>query len=160
MHLVGGVHDTSSGQLFLADHAGLPLKTVLEQLDLLGGEVVPVLRKEFAALPHVPDAPGRGSRGHSREQAALSHRSSRCSPATTLPRSDAGVPPVGAAVTRINLRLIRVTRCASGPHASGGVGVRSRARRGGAEFLGTLTGRGREGVAYAFGVEVGQVDGA
>ena len=46
-------------QLFLIDHAGLPLKTVLEQLDLLGEEVVPVLRKEFAALkpPHVPDAP-------------------------------------------------------------------------------------------------------
>src|SRR3954471_3072399 len=46
-------------QLFLLDHAGLPLKTVLEQLDLLGEEVVPVLRKEFAALKpaHVPDAP-------------------------------------------------------------------------------------------------------
>jgi hypothetical protein len=41
------------------DHAGLPLKTVLEQLDLLGEEVVPVLRKEFAALKpaHVPDPP-------------------------------------------------------------------------------------------------------
>ncbi|MEU0272783.1 LLM class flavin-dependent oxidoreductase, partial [Streptomyces sp. NPDC006307] len=37
-------------QLFLLDHAGLPLKTVLEQLDLLGEEVVPVLREEFAAL--------------------------------------------------------------------------------------------------------------
>lgn len=36
-------------QLFLIDHAGLPLKTVLEQLDILGGEVVPVLRKELAA---------------------------------------------------------------------------------------------------------------
>ncbi|MGC0423552.1 LLM class flavin-dependent oxidoreductase [Embleya sp. AB8] len=36
-------------QLFLMDHAGLPLKTVLEQLDLLGEEVIPVLRKEFAA---------------------------------------------------------------------------------------------------------------
>ncbi|MGV9318737.1 LLM class flavin-dependent oxidoreductase [Streptomyces sp. NPDC003660] len=35
-------------QLFLIDHAGLPLKTVLEQLDLLGEEVVPVLRREFA----------------------------------------------------------------------------------------------------------------
>ena len=35
-------------QLFLIDHAGLPLKTVLEQLDLLGEEVVPVLRTEFA----------------------------------------------------------------------------------------------------------------
>ncbi|WP_127506377.1 LLM class flavin-dependent oxidoreductase [Actinoplanes solisilvae] len=46
-------------QLFNLDHAGLPLKTVLEQLDILGEEVVPVLRKEFAALKpaHVPDAP-------------------------------------------------------------------------------------------------------
>ncbi|SNY49023.1 putative luciferase-like monooxygenase, FMN-dependent, CE1758 family [Paractinoplanes atraurantiacus] len=50
-------------QLFLMDHAGLPLKTVLEQLDLLGSEVVPVLRKEFAALKpaHVPDAPTHAS---------------------------------------------------------------------------------------------------
>jgi hypothetical protein len=46
-------------QLFLMDHAGLPLKTVLEQLDLLGGEVVPVLREEFAKNrpTTVPDAP-------------------------------------------------------------------------------------------------------
>ncbi|CAN5263932.1 LLM class flavin-dependent oxidoreductase [soil metagenome] len=50
-------------QLFLLDHAGLPLKSVLEQLDLLGEEVVPVLRKEFAALKpaHVPDAPTHAS---------------------------------------------------------------------------------------------------
>jgi putative FMN-dependent luciferase-like monooxygenase len=50
-------------QLWLMDHAGLPLKTVLEQLDLLGEEVVPVLRKEFAALKpaHVPDAPTHAS---------------------------------------------------------------------------------------------------
>jgi putative FMN-dependent luciferase-like monooxygenase len=46
-------------QLFLMDHAGLPLKTVLEQLDILGEEVIPVLRKESAARTpaHVPDAP-------------------------------------------------------------------------------------------------------
>jgi putative FMN-dependent luciferase-like monooxygenase len=46
-------------QLFLVDHAGLPLKTVLEQLDILGSEVVPVLRQEFEALrpAGVPDAP-------------------------------------------------------------------------------------------------------
>jgi putative FMN-dependent luciferase-like monooxygenase len=46
-------------QLWLMDHAGLPLKTVLEQLDLLGGEVVPVLRSEFARNrpADVPDAP-------------------------------------------------------------------------------------------------------
>ncbi|KHL12090.1 putative FMN-dependent luciferase-like monooxygenase [Mumia flava] len=50
-------------QLFLMDHAGLPTKTVLEQLDLLGEEVVPVLRKEFAALKpaHVPEAPTHAS---------------------------------------------------------------------------------------------------
>jgi putative FMN-dependent luciferase-like monooxygenase len=46
-------------QLFLMDHAGLPLQTVLEQLDLLGEEVVPVLRREFDTLrpEHVPSAP-------------------------------------------------------------------------------------------------------
>lgn len=46
-------------QLFLVDHAGLPLKTALEQVELLGAEVVPVLRKEFAVgrPAHVPDAP-------------------------------------------------------------------------------------------------------
>jgi putative FMN-dependent luciferase-like monooxygenase len=46
-------------QLFLMDHAGLPLKTVLEQLDLLGEDVVPVLRREFAKNrpAEVPDAP-------------------------------------------------------------------------------------------------------
>ncbi|GAA4667072.1 LLM class flavin-dependent oxidoreductase [Frondihabitans cladoniiphilus] len=50
-------------QLFLMDHAGLPLKTVLEQLDLLGGEVVPVLRKEFAKNrpADIPDGPTHAS---------------------------------------------------------------------------------------------------
>jgi putative FMN-dependent luciferase-like monooxygenase len=51
-------------QLFLMDHAGLPLKTVLEQLDILGEEVVPVLRKEFAKNrpATVPEAPTHESR--------------------------------------------------------------------------------------------------
>jgi alkanesulfonate monooxygenase SsuD/methylene tetrahydromethanopterin reductase-like flavin-dependent oxidoreductase (luciferase family) len=51
-------------QLFLIDHAGLPLKTVLEQLDLFGEEVLPVLRKEYADRKpaHVPDAPTHASR--------------------------------------------------------------------------------------------------
>ncbi|HEY5229811.1 MAG TPA: LLM class flavin-dependent oxidoreductase [Galbitalea sp.] len=50
-------------QLFLMDHAGLPLKTVLEQLDILGEVVVPALRKEFAANrpEHVPDGPTHAS---------------------------------------------------------------------------------------------------
>src|SRR6187455_2984274 len=34
-------------QLFLIDHAGLPESMVMEQLEMLGSEVVPVLRKEF-----------------------------------------------------------------------------------------------------------------
>jgi putative FMN-dependent luciferase-like monooxygenase len=51
-------------QLFLIDHAGLPLKTVLEQLDILGEEVVPVLRREFDArrAPGVADAPTHAAR--------------------------------------------------------------------------------------------------
>ena len=51
-------------QLFLMDHAGLPLRTVLEQLEILGGEVVPELRRIAAARKpaHVPDAPTHASR--------------------------------------------------------------------------------------------------
>ncbi len=44
-------------QLFLVDHAGLPLKTVLNQLDLLGGEVIPVLRREIEARQDPETAP-------------------------------------------------------------------------------------------------------
>lgn len=50
-------------QLFLGDHSGLPVDMVLKQLDLLGGEVVPVLRREFDAMrdPQAPDAPTHAS---------------------------------------------------------------------------------------------------
>ena len=43
-------------QLFLMDHAGLPLKTVLEQLDILGETIAPALRAEADAkrAPGVP----------------------------------------------------------------------------------------------------------
>ena len=46
-------------QLFLVDHSGLPLSAALEQLEMLGELVVPVLRREFATNrpAHVPDAP-------------------------------------------------------------------------------------------------------
>ncbi|MBK0421672.1 LLM class flavin-dependent oxidoreductase [Leucobacter sp. CSA2] len=46
-------------QMFLIDHAGLPTKTVMEQLDLLGSEVLPTLRAEMAKGrdPEVPEAP-------------------------------------------------------------------------------------------------------
>src|SRR5690606_2461532 len=46
-------------QLFLMDHAGLPLEMVLEQVEMLGREVVPVLRREFERRrpAHVPSDP-------------------------------------------------------------------------------------------------------
>ncbi len=50
-------------QLFLVDHAGLPLKSVLEQLDLLG-EILPTMRAEFEARrpAGVADAPTHATR--------------------------------------------------------------------------------------------------
>ncbi|MEV0706049.1 LLM class flavin-dependent oxidoreductase [Nocardia aurea] len=46
-------------QLFLMDHAGLPIEVVLDQIEILGREVVPVLRKEFESRrpAHVPSDP-------------------------------------------------------------------------------------------------------
>ena len=46
-------------QLFNVDGLGVPHKAVLDQIDLLAEKVVPVLRREFAALrpAHLPDAP-------------------------------------------------------------------------------------------------------
>jgi putative FMN-dependent luciferase-like monooxygenase len=75
-------------QLFIADHAGLPLKTVLEQMDILGEQVVPVLRKEFAALKpaHVPEAPV-----HPRVQAARE---------AAAAEADGGAPVDGAPADR------------------------------------------------------------
>jgi putative FMN-dependent luciferase-like monooxygenase len=52
-------------QLFLIDHAGLPLKTVLEQIDILAEEIVPALRKENESKrpAHVPsNAPSHAER--------------------------------------------------------------------------------------------------
>ncbi|WOC13128.1 LLM class flavin-dependent oxidoreductase [Gordonia sp. MP11Mi] len=62
-------------QLFLVDHAGLPLDQVLEQVEMLGREVVPTLRTEFDRRrpSHVPSDPpthtdlvaaGPGSKHH------------------------------------------------------------------------------------------------
>jgi putative FMN-dependent luciferase-like monooxygenase len=73
-------------QLFLMDHAGLPLKTVLEQLDILGGEVVPVLRKELDAKrpAHVPDGPTHASLVAKRNAERIAARDEDASvPATT-----------------------------------------------------------------------------
>ncbi|MEU6443950.1 LLM class flavin-dependent oxidoreductase [Streptomyces sp. NPDC047046] len=81
-------------QLFLMDHAGLPLKTVLEQLDILGEEVVPVLREEFAKgrPADVPDAPT-----HAARVAAAQDREGRTQEdRTQADRSQADQTPEGA----------------------------------------------------------------
>ncbi|MGO1435096.1 MAG: CE1758 family FMN-dependent luciferase-like monooxygenase [Canibacter sp.] len=57
-----GYHDSFGDyqrQLFLQDHAGLPLEIVLEQIELLGTEVIPVVRKELESRrdPETADAP-------------------------------------------------------------------------------------------------------
>jgi hypothetical protein len=51
-------------QLFLLDHAGLPHHVVMEQVEILGTQVVPELRKIAAARKpaHVPDAPTHAGR--------------------------------------------------------------------------------------------------
>jgi len=51
-------------QLWVVDAMGVPLETALEQVELLGTEVVPTLRKEMEArrAPGVPDAPTHASR--------------------------------------------------------------------------------------------------
>ncbi|WP_026555318.1 LLM class flavin-dependent oxidoreductase [Arthrobacter sp. 35W] len=71
-------------QLFLVDHAGLPLKTVLEQLDLFGSEVLPTLRAEFAARrpATIPDAPTFANR-----KAALAEKASKASDAAGVSAS-------------------------------------------------------------------------
>jgi putative FMN-dependent luciferase-like monooxygenase len=50
-------------QLFALDGLALPVEVALEQVELLGTEVVPVLRKEMESrrAPGVPDAPTHGS---------------------------------------------------------------------------------------------------
>ena len=90
-------------QLFLVDHAGLPLPVVLEQIEMLGELVVPVLRREFAiGRPDtVPDAPL-----HPRVAA----RARRCRDAVARRR------PAGE----------RVTHDTSGPSSSSAPGSASR----------------------------------
>ncbi|HEX2765915.1 MAG TPA: LLM class flavin-dependent oxidoreductase [Candidatus Limnocylindria bacterium] len=60
-------------QLFLVDHAGLPQKTVLEQIEMLG-EIVPVMRREFEAMrpAHVPSDPPMHPRVRARLEASAS----------------------------------------------------------------------------------------
>jgi putative FMN-dependent luciferase-like monooxygenase len=77
-------------QLFLVDHAGLPLKTVLEQLDLLGSEVVPVLRREFDALrpAHVPAAPTHASLVAARDAALAAEANDKNQSGTAQPSAE------------------------------------------------------------------------
>ncbi|MFV0252547.1 MAG: LLM class flavin-dependent oxidoreductase [Beutenbergiaceae bacterium] len=79
-------------QLFLVDHAGLPPEAVLEQIEILGTEVVPVLRREFDAV-RSSDAPGAPT--HARRVAA----SASDTAAAPIARNDvdtaAAIAPVG-----------------------------------------------------------------
>ena len=91
-------------QLFLVDHAGLPLPKVLEQIEMLGELVVPVLRREFAALKpaHVPEAPVHprvaAARGDQPTAPAVEPAAARAGSATAPPsttgdeRAKAAVP--------------------------------------------------------------------
>ena len=68
-------------QLFLMDHAGLPLKTVLEQLDILGEEVVPgaaqgirrVAPGSRSGRPDPPEPAGRRPRAEHRTRTGRSY---------------------------------------------------------------------------------------
>jgi putative FMN-dependent luciferase-like monooxygenase len=81
-------------QLFLLDHAGLPLQVVLEQMDMLGALVVPVLRRELAAMraPGIPDAPTHASL----LAAAADKAAAEAAPAEE--RADESPPPADAGV--------------------------------------------------------------
>jgi putative FMN-dependent luciferase-like monooxygenase len=88
-------------QMFLVDHAGLPLAAVLEQLDILGSEVVPVLHREFDAMrkPGIPDAPTHASRKAAAEAAATLTEDPQIAAAATDPGRDpaAAITPANAA---------------------------------------------------------------
>lgn len=77
-------------QLFLVDHAGLPVKIVLEQLDLLG-EVLPTLRAEFDARrpANVPDAPTHAARVAARNAADAAAVDTDGSPLEPVERTNA-----------------------------------------------------------------------
>ncbi|MFD1716769.1 LLM class flavin-dependent oxidoreductase [Georgenia deserti] len=64
-------------QLFLIDHAGLPLKTVLEQIDILAEEIVPALRAEMEPKrpAHVPaDPPSHAERAAAARADGAAHQ--------------------------------------------------------------------------------------
>ncbi|MCX5377457.1 CE1758 family FMN-dependent luciferase-like monooxygenase [Streptomyces sp. NBC_00091] len=52
------VYGDHQRQLFAVDHAGLPLEAALEQVDLLGERIVPVLRRELTASRPTAVPPG------------------------------------------------------------------------------------------------------
>ncbi len=86
-------------QLFLVDHAGLPLDTVLEQVEILGTEVVPVLRREFAAVraPGVPDGPTHASMVAASQGAGEPAEGTPARDHYTGTRAEEGNAPVGSA---------------------------------------------------------------
>src|SRR3954470_3114929 len=96
----GGFGD-SQRQLWNVDSMGLPLETALEQVELLGTEVVPVLRKEMAARRKagVPDAATHaGGRRPARRARPAPRRPGACGAGSRAPpsRGSRGRTPTAA----------------------------------------------------------------
>ncbi|MFF4365492.1 CE1758 family FMN-dependent luciferase-like monooxygenase [Streptomyces sp. NPDC001594] len=88
-------------QLFTVDHAGIPLETALEQIDILGERIVPVLRRELAATrpPTVPPAPRHPAADGRQAQAHPAADGLRAEgrPAADRPARPPAYPPAPAA---------------------------------------------------------------
>ena len=99
-------------QLWIMDHSGLPVEAVLDQIELLGSEVVPVLRKEMAArrAPGAADAPthdglvrakyGDEAPRQVRPNANRGDNVTGTSPYQDSPSRDSIAPTAGAGVLR------------------------------------------------------------
>src|ERR1700756_5563017 len=100
-------------QLFLVDHAGLPLKKVLDQLDLLGEEVVPVLRQEIAARqdPATPDGPTHAS--------LVQAKYGNAAPRQPRPNANRGDNVTGASPYQDSAEVAAVAAAEGGARAGG-----------------------------------------
>ena len=101
-------------QLWNVDSMGLPLEVALEQVELLGTEVVPVLRREMETrrAPGVPDAPTHESLVKAKYgEGAPASRGRTPTEATTSPGPPRTRTPIRTSPPSI--RLPRDARCAA-----------------------------------------------
>lgn len=82
-------------QLFAVDHAGIPLETALEQIDILGEHIVPVLRRELAAT-RPPTAPAGPRHPAADRRAAPAARTATVHAAPAVHPASAGHPAPAA----------------------------------------------------------------